>query len=118
MVKMFTHLNYCVCDHTIHLQYKPKPLVMFTKLFLTSWIVLLFSAGSNNQILDCHTESTSESIVTKAVVYQGEVIPAIELHEVQINGKYNRNALVTAEVVDGEIVPVVELDELVITPTL
>ncbi len=56
--------------------------------------------------------------VTKAIMYNGEIIPFIELPTIEITAKRNTEHFQRAIVVDGKIYPSVTLDEVIIKPNL
>lgn len=56
--------------------------------------------------------------LTKAVLYNGEVIPSIELPIVEIIASRSTQKFQKAIIVEGKIYPVVTLDEVTIRPNL
>ena len=54
--------------------------------------------------------------VSKAIEYNGEIIPLVELPTVEITAPRNTDDLVDAIIVDGEVYPSLMLEEVVITP--
>ena len=99
---------------------------MKKKLFLTMTISFILFAGfatadkKSNSIADFknHTTNTTNSIIVKGMLVNGEVLPLIELPEVTITAKRNWNRVVSASIIDGKVVPHVTLDEVVITPNI
>ncbi|MCP4125102.1 MAG: hypothetical protein GY751_25485 [Bacteroidetes bacterium] len=98
---------------------------MISKIVLTSVLAMFLSGGiftATDNSDETVTSSTVVSVeqvkddVTKAIFYNGEVIPLIELPVVEITGKRNTDAFVNATVIDGVIFPNIELDEIVVTP--
>ena len=103
---------------------------MRTRFFLTSVFLILLMVGFANVKVDTHpnpgvfdrfsTEATSSDngMIVKAIQYEGEIIPSIELPEVVITGERTNTKLTKAIVVDGKVVPMVELEEVVIRPSI
>ena len=52
--------------------------------------------------------------MVEAKVVNGEVIPVVNLPELEITSTYNPDHMVRAERVNGEVIPVVHLPELTI----
>ena len=99
---------------------------MIAKIVLTSVLTMFLSGGIYTKITEeqHETATTSQSAVsvsdqddiTKAIVFNGEVIPWIELPVVEITADRNLNTLVKATIVDGKISPSIDLEEVVIIP--
>ena len=58
--------------------------------------------------------SSSESFLVKAIDIEGEIIPVVDLPELNIVSDSNDGLKVKAKYVNGELIPVVDLPELTI----
>jgi hypothetical protein len=99
---------------------------MKTKLILTATLFTILIGGfasvgdqselsynCNNEVKPTLIAGTSE-ILMKGIIYEGEVIPFVELPELVVNGKRNSDSLTKAKLINGEIVSVVDLEEVTI----
>jgi len=99
---------------------------MKTKLILTATLFTILIGGfasvgeqnqlsynSNNEAEPTVMAGASETLM-RGIIYEGKVIPFVELPELVIQGKRNPETLTKAKLINGEIVSVVDLDEVVI----
>jgi hypothetical protein len=93
---------------------------MISKILLTGLATFFISGGIISMTAPCDEQenATVETIehISKAIEYNGEIIPLIELPTVEITAPRNTDDLVDAIIVDGEVFPSILLDEVVITP--
>jgi len=103
---------------------------MKTNLFNITAIALMISTSfitgrstlENNQLElpgEALTEmaelNTSEYVMVEAKIVDGNLIPVVNLPELNIVADYNDDKMVTAKIIDGEVVPFVQLPVLTIT---
>ena len=87
--------------------------ILVVLFFLTGFI------GQSETFADSELNPINNptEIIMRGILYNGEVIPMINLPVVEITGDVeNRNDMVKAIYENGEIFPLIELDEVVITP--
>ena len=94
---------------------------MITKLILSSILTFLISSGmflnsDQTAINTMNAETTQEVDVVKAIMFNGEILPRIDLPVVEIKGELNTDVMVKAIVFDGQIMPLINLPEVVVTP--
>ena len=96
---------------------------MKTLIFTLSTLALFINSKVDNNLsesLNLETTTTELSNVTcisglvKATLYDGEIIPSIELPTLNVVGHKEQGNKVLTTVVDGERIPVVTLAELTI----
>ena len=97
---------------------------MITKLLLTVGLSALVSTGIYHVGEPCMPKeeiqmlesSAKHNETIKAIHYEGQVIPLIDLPIVEIRGTINRDNFVKGMLVDGVVYPSIQLDEVTITP--
>lgn len=92
---------------------------MIAKILLTSLLTFFLSGGIVAVKEDRDTSranAATERIFMKAVQYEGETLPWIELPVVEITGERDTADLVKAIEIDGNYYPSIELDAVSITP--
>jgi hypothetical protein len=100
---------------------------MKTTIFNLSAIILLvttsFFAGriefpsselmlSNDQTLEQCEYLGEQNVITRATIYEGEIIPMVDLPEFTVKASESPEHLVTAKLVNGELLPFVNLPTL------
>lgn len=85
-----------------------------------------YKTADNNPLrtkMNSHYETSSidepiKGNVTKAIMFNGEIIPTIELPTLEITAPRSTKLFQNAIVVDGKIYPSITLNEVIIKPTL
>ncbi len=108
--------RYANTKNTKNKNQKLKPRTMRNKLIFTAILSLFFTSSvftttDHSNILDVDLKQEK---VMKTINYNGEIIPYVELPELVVTGKFNRDILVKATLIDGKAYPSYELDEVVI----
>jgi hypothetical protein len=90
---------------------------MITKLFIST-ILALFISGSwiSNGKNSISAPPVAQEKISKAIVYDGEVIPLVELPVIEISGKLPKESFTTAVLIDDHVVPMIYLPEVIILP--
>ena len=68
-----------------------------------------FPTLSSTEVMEMNNESYQ---MVQAKVIDGEVLPYVNLPELEIVADYNEEYMVTASIIDGEVVPTVQLPVL------
>ena len=76
----------------------------------------LFQKSDTSSDNEAISQIANTEQVVRAINFNGEILPYINLPVVEITGSINTDDLVKAIVVEGEVVPMIELDEIIITP--
>jgi len=120
-----------ICNKTkaivVYIYRTQKQNIMKTTIFNVSALILLvtssFFAGriefpnselmlSNDQTIEQSEYLGEQNVITRATVYEGEIIPMVDLPEFTVKANESPKYLVTAKVVDGELMPFVNLPTL------
>lgn len=68
--------------------------------------------NSDDGLFPTEQRVTETNIITRATVYEGEIIPSVTLPEFTVEGDRSTKHLVHATLNNGEIIPYVELPTL------
>ncbi len=95
---------------------------MIQRIIFIGILAAFICGAAISKALDCSDRvslmdsETPDRIMTKAVEFNGEVIPAIELPEVAVSGQRPDSHWADATVVDGQTYPSYLLSTVVVRP--